>query len=58
MARIASTRRSLAPGGFFFLLLLLAVGIASIPAQGQRTRFGRDEVPLGDLIEIGPEDVC
>jgi hypothetical protein len=34
------------------LLLSLAVGIASAPAQAQRTRFERNEVPLGDLIEI------
>ena len=38
------------------LLLLFAVGIAFLPAQAQRTRFGRDQVPLGDLIEIAVLD--
>ena len=33
------------------LLLLVAV-ISSGPAHAQRTRLDRDEVPLGDLIEI------
>jgi hypothetical protein len=36
----------------FTLSLLLAVGIASSSAHAQRTRLDRDEVPLGDLIEI------
>jgi hypothetical protein len=37
-------------------LLLLAVCVASLPAHAQLTRFGRDEVPLGELIEIVVRD--